>query len=107
MLQLGIGQPPVQRTEDAAQLGAGIGRLQVFNAVLGENSHPLPGPHTQPGQHMGQPVDPPVELGIAQGAALVLHRDGGGNAPRLHAQHLADGQHAGLGDQGGFTASGW
>jgi hypothetical protein len=68
-LQLGDRQPPVQRHEDGAELGAGELHLEEVGVVVGEHRDPvLVADAELGGQHPGQAQRSLVELGPGEAA---------------------------------------
>ena len=69
VLQLGHGQPPVERQHDGAEPPAGELELEVFRAVGRQQGHSIAFGDATGRQCSGQPVGTPVQFGIGEPAA--------------------------------------
>jgi hypothetical protein len=77
--QLIGGQADVQGVQDGAHTGGGEVDLQVAVGVPGEGGHPIAPPDPQPGQGVGQAVNPSMEVGVG----VAVHAGGGAGGDLL------------------------
>ena len=73
-LQLGTGEPEVERHEDRAEAGRGEHRLDERGVVEPEIADPVAGADPAIAQDDGDSVDPVLQLAVGEGPAL--ERDG-------------------------------
>ncbi len=75
-LQLGGGQPPVERDQDRPQAGAGEEGLEDVCCVLREECHPFSGSDAAAGQPCRQPPYSLVQVAVRQGQLAVVIDEG-------------------------------